>query len=332
MKKTGRTAPLMDGFDFHPYPVPQSLPFAKGYGDERSASVSNLPRIYQAFYAAFNGTPQRTIGQHTGGGLPVSLNETGVQTDVDRQERLHRAARSARRRPAASSASSRPRSSRRRWYRQMLDLVACDPNVDVVNIFHLIDETNLAGLAERALLRRPDAEALGRGRARLDREDRRRLRGQGDAWTPAAAAGGRCGRRREGGKPTVRRRKVKPTAKPKTEDEGEAKAKPTKASKSQEVDDPRHLTGRTRVRYADEQMFAKLFALALSRSSSGRSRRGHRAPTARRRVYRVQPYDTLWTIASSHYGGDVREAIWRIQQANHLPDATIHPGERLVLP
>ena len=69
-KKTGRTAPLMDGLDFHPYPVPQSLPFATGYADERSASVSNLPRIYQAFYDGFNGTPQRTIGQQRAAGCP----------------------------------------------------------------------------------------------------------------------------------------------------------------------------------------------------------------------------------------------------------------------
>ena len=48
--KTHRTAPLMDGLDFHPYPVPQSLPFATGYANVRDASVSNLPRIYQAFY------------------------------------------------------------------------------------------------------------------------------------------------------------------------------------------------------------------------------------------------------------------------------------------
>jgi len=51
-----------------------------------------------------------------------------------------------------------------------------------------------------------------------------------------------------------------------------------------------------------------------------------------RKVYRVQPYDTLWTIASSHYGGDVRDAIWRIQEANDLADATIHPGQTIVLP
>ena len=49
-------------------------------------------------------------------------------------------------------------------------------------------------------------------------------------------------------------------------------------------------------------------------------------------VYRVRPYDTLWTIASAHYGGDVRSAIWQIQTANHLAGSAISPGEMLVLP
>jgi hypothetical protein len=144
VKKTGRTAPLMDGFDFHPYPIPQSLPFAKGYGDARSASVSNLPRIYQAFYDAFNGTPQRTIGRQKGGGLPVSLNETGVQTET-----FFKGGYTGDEVSATSAggvlADYATEEYQASWYRQMLDLVACDPHVDVVNIFHLIDETNLAG-------------------------------------------------------------------------------------------------------------------------------------------------------------------------------------------
>ena len=51
-----------------------------------------------------------------------------------------------------------------------------------------------------------------------------------------------------------------------------------------------------------------------------------------RTYYRVQPYDTLWSIASTHYAGDARDAVWRIQRANHLSGATIQPGERLLLP
>jgi hypothetical protein len=49
-------------------------------------------------------------------------------------------------------------------------------------------------------------------------------------------------------------------------------------------------------------------------------------------IYRVKAYDTLWTIASARYAGDVRESVWRIERANHLTDPTIRPGEALVLP
>jgi len=49
-------------------------------------------------------------------------------------------------------------------------------------------------------------------------------------------------------------------------------------------------------------------------------------------VYRVQAYDTLWSIASSHYDGDVRAAVWQIEHANGLRDPTVRPGQRLVLP
>jgi nucleoid-associated protein YgaU len=49
-------------------------------------------------------------------------------------------------------------------------------------------------------------------------------------------------------------------------------------------------------------------------------------------TYRVQAYDTLWTIAATHYHGDVRDAVWQIQHANQLGSASIHPGEVIVLP
>jgi LysM repeat protein len=54
------------------------------------------------------------------------------------------------------------------------------------------------------------------------------------------------------------------------------------------------------------------------------------APTER--TYVVKPYDTLWSIATSYYAGDPREAVWRLQQRNGLTSATLHPGQRLVLP
>ncbi len=51
-----------------------------------------------------------------------------------------------------------------------------------------------------------------------------------------------------------------------------------------------------------------------------------------RQVYVVKPYDTLWSIAASHYGGDPRAAIWNLEQRNHLAGPTITPGQKLVLP
>jgi LysM repeat protein len=52
----------------------------------------------------------------------------------------------------------------------------------------------------------------------------------------------------------------------------------------------------------------------------------------RTHVYVVRPADTLWSIASSHYGGDPRAAIWKLERRNRLADTTLVPGQRLVLP
>ncbi|HET7137001.1 MAG TPA: LysM peptidoglycan-binding domain-containing protein [Gaiellaceae bacterium] len=79
-------------------------------------------------------------------------------------------------------------------------------------------------------------------------------------------------------------------------------------------------------------MFVRILILAgiavLVWSATAHSSQAH----GRKQVVTVKPYDTLWSIAARHYGGDVRDAIWRIEQANHLPGADLHLGQRLVLP
>ena len=52
----------------------------------------------------------------------------------------------------------------------------------------------------------------------------------------------------------------------------------------------------------------------------------------REQVYVVHAGDTLWSIASSHYGGDPREAVWRLEDRNNLPDSLVRPGHHLHLP
>ena len=49
-------------------------------------------------------------------------------------------------------------------------------------------------------------------------------------------------------------------------------------------------------------------------------------------TYVVRSTDTLWTIAASHYAGDPRAAVWKLQKRNHLPSTTLVPGQTLTLP
>jgi LysM repeat protein len=79
-------------------------------------------------------------------------------------------------------------------------------------------------------------------------------------------------------------------------------------------------------------MFGKILliaALALI-AWAALARASHGAGPEQR--YVVKPGDTLWTIAATHYAGDPRDAIYRIDRRNHLGASVIVPGQRLVLP
>ena len=159
-RQSGRTAPLMDGLDIHPYPIPQNLPFEKGYGDPTSFSVVNLPRVYQAFYAAFAGSGQKTVGP---GRLPVSLNEVGIQTVPP--------AALAGTYTGTENASSQGVDGKTgtpayqaTWYTKLVDFALCDADITKVNIFKLVDESALegwqSGLFYQGYVPKPSAAAV----------------------------------------------------------------------------------------------------------------------------------------------------------------------------
>lgn len=79
-------------------------------------------------------------------------------------------------------------------------------------------------------------------------------------------------------------------------------------------------------------MFARIIIIVaiavLAWSASAHSSQAHGA----KQVVTVRPYDSLWSIAQRRYGGDVRDAIWRIERANHLASADVRVGQQLVLP
>jgi LysM repeat protein len=79
-------------------------------------------------------------------------------------------------------------------------------------------------------------------------------------------------------------------------------------------------------------MFVRIFLIVgiavLVWSAMARSSTAHGA----KQVVTVRPYETLWSIAQQHYGGDVRDGVWQIQKANHLQSADVRVGQKLVLP
>lgn len=141
-RASGRTRPLMDGLDLHPYPIPQSLPFATGYQNPRSFSVANLPRVYAAFYRAFAGTGQATVGLV--GRLPVQLNEVGIQTSS-----AGRSGYTGVETASGTGGGLRPPYDTQRyqaqWYTKLVDFSECDADIRSVNLFKLVDETSRAG-------------------------------------------------------------------------------------------------------------------------------------------------------------------------------------------
>ena len=177
-RSTGRRAPLMDGLDVHPYPIPQSLRFGAGYAAPNNFTVANLNRVYQAFYDAFRKTPQRTIGP---GGLKVQINEVGVQT----VSRGHAGYYGWEPGGAGVDRATGTEAYQAAWYVKLVDYVQCDPNIVSVNLFHLVDEADL-GLWQSGLFYRdyePKASAAA-VRAEIERVDGRCL-GKRVAWKPA---------------------------------------------------------------------------------------------------------------------------------------------------
>ena len=140
-RASGRPTPLMDGFSYHPYPNPSdfSVPFTFTYGWP-NAGVQELPRIKQALWDAFDGTPQPT----TRDGLKLYLDEVGWQVDTSGNGAYE----------GGENVHVTSEDAQAAIYADMVRFVACDPDVAQLNFFGYYDERNRAGW--QSALRRVD--------------------------------------------------------------------------------------------------------------------------------------------------------------------------------
>lgn len=161
-KALSRSKPIFDRFGFHPYPNLNSDTLDKGY-QWPNAGFTNLDRIKQAIWDAFNGTSQPTVEQ----GLQLKLAEVGWQVGVLPQlASLYTGAETG---PVTTE------DAQAQIYADIVRRALCDAAIHEVLFFGLIDEKDLNRF-QAAFMR-----ADGSKRASYDA-----------VKAAIAAAGGRC--------------------------------------------------------------------------------------------------------------------------------------------
>jgi hypothetical protein len=123
-----RTRPIMDGLSFHPYGENSSTPPTVLHPRSTAIGLADYPKLVALLAAAFDGTAQ------LGSKLPIVYDEYGVDSQIP----------AAKRRFYTGQELSKPVSEgvQASYYRQALEMAACQPTVRGFLIFHVTDETD----------------------------------------------------------------------------------------------------------------------------------------------------------------------------------------------
>ena len=130
-RASGRTAPLFDEVSFHPYPQSAKDAYNKSY-DWPNAGIADLDRLKQAYWDAFRGTGQPSFDD----GLTFNLDETGWQVAIPSD---HASAYEGREVSQVTDEGTQAQ-----IYGDMIRYLECDSDVRSVEIYRLMDDSNLA--------------------------------------------------------------------------------------------------------------------------------------------------------------------------------------------
>jgi hypothetical protein len=131
-RRSHRTRPVMDWFSIHPYLEHSSVPPSVAHPRATTISVADYDKLVGLLGRAFDGTRQR------GSTLPILYDEFGVQTSAPTDKRQLYANQEL---PSAVDAVDE--TTQGRYYRQALQLAACQKNVVGLLFFHVSDEADL---------------------------------------------------------------------------------------------------------------------------------------------------------------------------------------------
>jgi hypothetical protein len=130
-RASGRSKPIMDVFAIHPYLVRSSLPPTQT-NMGTSIGIADYDKLVGLLGRAFDGTVQK------GSKLSVAYTEFGVQTKIPKSAQGPYTNLQS---PLGEDAVSED--TQATYYRQALELAACQPTVIGVFFFHLFDEADL---------------------------------------------------------------------------------------------------------------------------------------------------------------------------------------------
>jgi hypothetical protein len=138
-RQSGRTKPIADDVSVHCYPNVNTDAPSVGYLWPK-IGCANFDRLKQAWWDAFHGTAQPLFREAGAAGdgphVRIFVDEVGYQAKVSPDKAsLYSGSENV---PLVDEATQG------RYYAQLIAMMACDPDVALLNFFHAVDETNLA--------------------------------------------------------------------------------------------------------------------------------------------------------------------------------------------
>jgi hypothetical protein len=131
-RATGRTKPIMDAFSIHVYGDSQKTPPTFVHPNSTTIGIADYGKLVGLLREAFDGTAQ------PGARLPIVYGEYGAETAIPRAKAYLYTGR--------EPTSPVDEATQARFYREAIRASVQQPNVRMLFLFHVVDETRLEGL------------------------------------------------------------------------------------------------------------------------------------------------------------------------------------------